>query len=35
MERACFSPLVSVATGGMGPAAITVNRKLASVLAEK
>ena len=35
MERACFSPLVSLATGGMGPVAMTVYRKLASILAGK
>ena len=35
VKRTCFSPLVFVATGGMGPAATTVYRKLASVLAEK
>jgi len=34
-ERACFSPLVFVATGGMGPSATTVFKKLASILAEK
>ena len=34
VERACFSPLVFAATGGMGPTAITVFRKLASMLAE-
>ena len=28
-EIACFSPLVFAATGGMGPAATTVYRKLA------
>jgi len=33
--RACFSLLVFAATGGMGPTAITVFRKLASMLAEK
>ena len=35
VERACFSPLVFAATGGMGPTATTVFRKPASVLAEK
>ena len=35
VKRACFSPLVFAATGGMGPAATTVYRKLAFVLAEK
>ena len=35
VERACFSPLVFAATGGMGPTATTVFRKLASMLAEK
>ena len=35
LERACFSPLVFAATGGMGPTTITVFRKLASMLAEK
>ena len=35
VERACFTPLVFAATGGMGPAATTVFRKLASMLAEK
>ena len=34
-ERACFSPLVFAATGGMGPTATTVFRKFASMLAEK
>ena len=33
--RACFSPLVFAATGGMGPTATTVFRKLASMLVEK
>ena len=35
VERACFSPLVFAATGGMGPTATTVLRKLTSMLAEK
>ena len=35
VERACFSPLVFAATGGMGPTATTVFRKLVSMLAEK
>ena len=35
VERACFSPLVFSATGGMGPVATTVYRKLASMLAGK
>ena len=35
VERAYFSPLVFAATGGMGPTAITLFRKLASMLAEK
>jgi len=35
VERACFSPLVFLATGGMGPVAMTVYRKLASMLAGK
>ena len=35
VERACFSPLVFAATGGMGPTATTFFRKLASMLAEK
>jgi len=35
VERACFSPLVFAATGGMGPSATTVYRKLASMLADK
>jgi len=35
VERACFSPLVFAATGGMGPTATTVLRKLASMVAEK
>ena len=35
VERACFSPLMFAATGGMGPTATTVFRKLASMLAEK
>jgi len=34
VERACFSPLVFAATGGMGPSTTTVFRKLASMLAE-
>ena len=33
--RACFSPLVFAATGGMGPTATTVFRKFASMLTEK
>ena len=32
VERACFSPLVFAASGGMGPVATTVYRKLASLL---
>ena len=35
VERACFSPLVFSASGGMGPSATTVYKKLASMLAEK
>jgi len=35
VERACFSPTMFAATGGMGPTATTVFRKLASMLAEK
>ena len=35
VERACFSPLVFAATGGMGPTATTVFKKLASLLSEK
>ena len=35
MKRACFSPLVFAATGGMGPTATTVFQKLAFMLAEK
>jgi len=35
VERACFSPLVFAATGGMGPTATIFFRKLASMLAEK
>ena len=35
VERAFFLPLVFAATGGMGPTATTVFRKLASMLAEK
>ena len=37
VERACFSPLVFSASGGMGPTATTVYKKLAStgVLADK
>ena len=35
VEGACFSPLVFSASGGMGPTATTVYRKLASMLAEK
>ena len=35
VERACFSPLVFATTGGMGPTAATVFRKLVSMLAEK
>ena len=34
-SRGCFSPLVFAATGGMGLAATTVYRKLASILAVK
>ena len=35
VERACFSPLVFSASGGMGPSATTVYKKLALMLAEK
>ena len=35
VERACFSPLVFSASGGMGPSATTVYSKLASMLADK
>ena len=35
VKRACFSPLVFAATGGMGPPATTVFKKLASLLSEK
>ena len=35
VERACFSPLVFSASGGMGPSATTVYSKLASMLASK
>ena len=35
VERACFSPLVFSACGGMGQTATTVYNKLASVLADK
>ena len=35
VEKACFSPLVFSASGGMGPSATTVYKKLASMLAEK
>ena len=35
VERACFSPLVFAASGGMGPIATTVYRRLASLLANK
>ena len=35
VERACFSPLVFSASGGMGPSATTVYSKLASMLANK
>ena len=35
VERACFSPLVFSASGGVGPSATTVYKKLASMLAEK
>ena len=35
MERACFSPLVFSASGGIGPSATTVYSKLASMLADK
>ena len=35
VERACFSPLVFSASGGMGPSATTVYKKLTSTLADK
>ena len=35
VERACFSPSVFSASGGMGPSATTVYSKLASMLADK
>ena len=35
VERACFSLLVFSASGGMGPSATTVYKKLASMLADK
>lgn len=35
VERGCFTPLVFSATGGMGPAASTVYKRLASMIAEK
>ena len=35
IERACFSPLVFSASGGMGPSATTVYKKLVSMLADK
>ena len=35
VERACFSPLVFSASGGMGPSTTTVYSKLASVLSDK
>ena len=35
VERACFSPLVFSASGGMGPSATTVYSKLDSMLADK
>ena len=35
VKRACFSPLVFSASGGMDPSATTVYKKLASMLAEK
>jgi len=35
VEKACFSPLVFSASGGMGPSATTVYKKLAFMLADK
>ena len=35
VERACFFPLVFSASGGMGPTATTVYKKLASMLVDK
>ena len=35
VERACFSPLVFSASGGMGPSATTVYSKLASMLSDE
>ena len=35
VERACFSPLVFAATGGMGLTTATVFKKLVSLLSEK
>ena len=35
VKRACFSPLVFSASGGMGPSATTVYSKLSSMLADK
>jgi len=35
VERACFSPLVFSASGGMGPSVTMVYKKLVSMLAEK
>ena len=35
VQKAYFSSLVFVVTGGLGPVATTVHRKLASMLAEK
>jgi len=35
VQKACFSPLVFSASGGMGPSDSTVYKKLASMLADK
>jgi len=35
VKRACFSPLVFSASGGMGPSVTTIYKKLASMLADK
>jgi len=35
VEKACFSPLVFSACGGMGSSATTIYNKMASMLADK
>ena len=35
VEKTCFTPLVFSASGGMGPSAATIYKKLASIVAEK